>query len=320
MSVVSELSLPLVRYQFELVATTPLSFPPYAGSTWRGAFGSALRHTVCVTKQPQCQGCLLQRSCVYSVVFETPAGHEPLLAKGNSAPHPFILHPLDSSGRRYQIGDRLRIQFTLIGQALGYLPYFVHSVQQMGKHGLGQGKQGHYVLQSVLQEQTLGLNDWVGIYHTSNQALASLPVANIQIPPAPTAMRLHFKTPFRATHQGRLVSEEGFDLVHFLMGLIRRLSLLSAYHVSQRIEADFVALRILAQQLSMQAAEFHWYAWKRYSNRQQGLIAMDGLLGSFVLQGNEWQVFWPWLWWGQWVHSGKGTVLGLGEYTLEIIA
>lgn len=320
MSLLPTFHLPLVRYQFELVATTPLCLPHYAGSTWRGALGDALRRSVCTLPQTTCEGCLLQSSCVYHRVFETPAGREPLLAKGTSAPHPFILHPLQSSGQSYAVGDHLRIQLTLIGQAVSYLPYFIHSVQQMGRQGLGQAKQGKYSLVQVLQEQQLGVEDWVLIYSQTTGVLAPLVFKPALIPPMPSALRVQFKTPFRSTHQGKLVDGTGFELASFLMGLIRRLSLLSAYHVPQQLEADFVGLRDLARQLSLHKAHFDWYAWRRYSNRQQHVISMDGLLGSFELHGSDWQVFWPWLWWGQWAHTGKGTVMGLGEYHLEPIA
>lgn len=312
------LNLPIARYQFELQAQTPLSFPPYAGSTWRGAFGNALKRTVCVTRQPRCEGCLLRRSCVYSVVFETPAGTEPLLSKGNAAPHPFILHPLETSGQQYAAGASLRIQLTLLGQAIGYLPYFVHSIQQMGEHGVG-AKLGRYSLVHVWQEQALGAEDWQVIYAAAQGQLNPLKPRPVSIPSAPEAIRVVFKTPFRARHEGHLMHESMFDVASFMMGLLRRLSLLSAYHTSECLELDFRALRAQAQQLEAAEVAFKWFEWTRYSSRQQGLIAMDGMLGHFCLSGMDWQAFWPWLWWGQWLHVGKGTVMGQGQYELDVL-
>lgn len=310
------LNLPMARFQFELQARTVLSFPPYAGSTWRGAFGTALKRTVCVTRQSSCAGCLLQRSCVYSQVFETPAGAEPLLSKGNAAPHPFILHPLETSGQQYQAGENLRIQLTLLGQSIGHLPYFIHSIQQMGERGVG-AKQGQYELLKVWQEQRLGAEDWQLIYAAPQRQLNPLNLLSPSLPSAPDQLRLVFKTPFRARHGGRLVHETLFELPSFMMGLIRRLSLLSAYHTPARLEVDFKQLREQAQQLTALDTAFNWFEWTRYSSRQQSLIAMDGLLGSFSLAGDDWQAFWPWLWWGQWVHAGKGTVMGQGQFQLE---
>ncbi|WP_298609725.1 CRISPR system precrRNA processing endoribonuclease RAMP protein Cas6 [uncultured Thiothrix sp.] len=314
------LNLPIARYQFELRASTALSFPPYAGSTWRGAFGNALKRAVCVTGQPHCTGCLLQRRCVYSQVFETPAGAEPLLSKGNAAPHPFILHPLATSGQQYQAGDRLRIQLSLIGQAIQQLPYFIHSIQQMGQRGVGT-KLGRYEVLKVWQETSLGADSWACIYETGKaEGLQALDTVIPALPNAPEHITLRFKTPFRGVHGGRLMNDAIFDLAGFLMGLLRRLSLLSAYHAQTRLELDFKAFSTAARQLTAYETELRGFAWTRYSSRQQGLIAMDGLLGEFSLAGEAWQSFWPWLWWGQWVHTGKGTVMGQGEYELQVIA
>ena len=313
------LDLPIARYQFELVARTPLSFPAYAGSTWRGAFGKALRRAVCVTRQPECGGCLLQRNCVYSLVFETPAGAEPLLSKGNAAPRPYLLHPLSTSGQTYQAGETLRIQLTLFGRALEHLPYLIHSIQQMGQQGVG-AKQGRFDLVAIWFEKKLGADDWVPAYLKVECRLQPPLSAQVVLPAAPEAVRLRFKTAFRAQHDGRFMHESVFDLTSFMMGLVRRLSLLSAYHGQERLTVDFKALRTQAQALVAEAAEFKRFEWTRYSSRQQCLIGMDGLLGQFSLTGAEWQVFWPWLWWGQWVHVGKGVVMGQGQYQLEDVA
>ena len=313
------LNLPIVRFQFELQARTVLSFPSYAGSTWRGAFGTALKRTVCVTRQPSCTGCLLQRSCVYSQVFETPAGAEPLLSKGTAAPHPFILHPLETSGRQYQVGEHLRIQLTLIGQSIGHLPYFIHSIQQMGEQGVG-AKHGQYELLGVWQERCLGTEAWELVYPLAQQSLQTLEVLMPPLPIAPKQVQVVLKTPFRARQSGRLMDSEGFELPVFLTGLIRRLSLLSAYHAQNRLELDFKALTAAARQLAAVETKLQPFEWTRYSSRQQAFIAMDGLVGQFSLVGHDWQAFWPWLWWGQWVHAGKNTAMGQGQYQLENVA
>ena len=44
-------AVPFVRYRFRFRVMTPLVLPDYAGSMIRGAFGRALRKTVCMTHQ-----------------------------------------------------------------------------------------------------------------------------------------------------------------------------------------------------------------------------------------------------------------------------
>lgn len=312
-----EFKLPVARFRFNLRAETPIQFPAYAGSTWRGVFGHALRRTVCVTRQPECTGCLLQRSCVYSAVFESPAGHGPLLEKVTAAPHPYVLHPLATSGQRYAAGSPLQVRMTLIGNAIGHLPYLIHALQQAGGRGLGK-EDGLYGLLAVEQEAHLGAGDWQTI-HKPSEPLQALSVAAAAIPPAPqTTLHVHFHTPYRAIQDGKLLRSGRFSFQPFMMGVVRRVSLLQAYHAGLEMEGiDFRTLSEQAAAVPVLAADLHWHDWARYSNRQQAKVPMGGLLGSFQLPAEAAQPFWPWLWLGQWVHVGKGAVMGLGEYTLS---
>jgi len=311
-------NVPVVRYRFELLAETALHFPRYAGSMWRGAFGQALKRTVCVTRQPECQGCLLERSCVYSQIFATPAGSAPLLEKGDAAPHPYIWHPHTTSGAHYQAGDRFSVSLTLIGSALAALPYLIHSVQVMGESGLGK-VQGRFALLRVWQEVHLGLKDEAIIYAPGQQALYALPSTSPRIPEPPTGIRLEFHTPFRAKRDGCLMGVKQFAFRPLLMHLVRRCSLLQAQHAPDAVafEADFYKkLRTAAESVPIEQLQLQWFEWSRYSNRQQRLVEMGGLLGSFELKGEAWRAFWPWLWWGQYLLVGKGAVMGMGEYQI----
>jgi len=45
-------------------------------------------------------------------------------------------------------------------------------------------------------------------------------------------------------------------------------------------------------------------------------MQMGGLTGWIELQGQDLTQFWPYLWYGQWTHTGKGAVMGLGRYRI----
>ena len=42
----------------------------YLGSAWRGAFGHALKQSLCVTGLPDCGTCALLHSCPYPFIFK----------------------------------------------------------------------------------------------------------------------------------------------------------------------------------------------------------------------------------------------------------
>ena len=312
------LHLPITRYCFYLQAETPIFFPPYAGSTWRGAFGHALRRTVCVTHEPTCAGCLLQRSCVYSYVFETPAGQEPLLGKIDTAPHPYILHPLDTSGSQYAQGDTLTVGLSLIGKAIEHLPYMIHALQQVGTKGIGK-HDGQYRLQYVEQETVVGTDQWQTIYQTG-QSLNALPS---HLPTCPTLpndgyVTITFHSPYRAMQDGKLLRCVRFSFQPFINQVIRRVSLLHALHADRIISPDSKRLSEQAASIPVHNSDLYWYEWSRYSNRQQTKVQMGGLVGSFQIPAALLSDYWEWLWLGQWTHVGKGAVMGMGEYSLRI--
>jgi hypothetical protein len=308
--------LPVARYRFTFRAETVIQFPAYAGSTWRGAFGHALRRTVCVTHQPECKHCLLQGACVYSYVFETPAGHEPLLEKINAAPHPYVLHPLATSGKQYVQGECFDLYLTLMGNAVVHLPYLIHTLQQVGERGLGKGD-GRCQLLQVAQASSLGDGAWHPI-HEAGGGLWALPAQVPQIPTLPASVRIHFRTPLRVLQDGKLVHGGRFNFQSFFTPLMRRISLLHAHHAGAELVLDFKALSQRAAEIPVLAMDLRWYEWSRYSNRQQTKVQMGGLLGSFGLPVEQLAEFWPWLWLGQWVNVGKGAVMGMGEYAVEL--
>jgi hypothetical protein len=307
--------LPVARYRFRFRAQTHIQFPAYAGSTWRGAFGHALRRTVCITREPECTHCLLWRSCVYSQVFETPAGHGPLLEKINAAPHPYIMQPLATSGRQYAPGESFELHLTLLGAAIGHLPYLTHALRQVGEHGIGKGD-GRCALETVQQESVPGNGEWQEIY-TPGGSLQALPGSVPLIPPLPQGLRVVLQTPFRLLQEGTPIRSGRFSFQLFINTLMRRISLLHAYHAGVELEADFKALSQRAAGIPLLEAELHWHEWSRYSNRQQNKVQMGGLVGSFGLPVDGLEDFWPWLWLGQWVHAGKGAVMGMGGYALD---
>ncbi|PID49746.1 MAG: hypothetical protein CR991_05025 [Proteobacteria bacterium] len=317
MAAVTGFDLPVVRFQWIYQADTAVRLPAYAGSAWRGAFGSALRRSVCVTRESDCNACLLQRSCVYSQVFETPAGQGPLLAKVNKAPHPYVLHPLETSGSYYQPGDTLTVRMTLLGQTITQLPYMVHAMQQAGLRGVGKAH-GRLSLLRVEQERCLGNGEWQTIYE-SGGLLAALDYQAPVLPEPPALVRVCLHTPYRAMQQGRLVGLRQFGFQGFVMGLLRRLSLLSVHHGGSMQSLDFRALQQAAGEVALINPDLRWYDWVRYSSRQQEKVPMGGLVGQFGLAAAAMDVFWPWLWWGQWLHVGKGAVMGMGEYSIETL-
>jgi hypothetical protein len=119
-------SIPHLRLRFTLIAQKEAFLPSFKGSLLRGAFGHALRRTVCVMgPQQPCPTCMLRRQCSYPRIFETliEAGEPvPRFLRGlPTAPRPYVIEPFDER-RLYRNGDVLEFDFVLIGQAIELYP------------------------------------------------------------------------------------------------------------------------------------------------------------------------------------------------------
>ena len=119
--------LRLERLRFGCEALDPIRLPSYSGSAWRGLLGQSLRHSVCVTRAPTCEGCLLRQQCAYSTFFESPAPPAQATQRYRVLPHPFVLEPPAPGQREHAPGERLSLGLTLIGPAAELLPYLIHS-------------------------------------------------------------------------------------------------------------------------------------------------------------------------------------------------
>ncbi len=306
--------LPLARYRLRFRAAVDLRLPAYTGSAWRGAFGRALKHLVCIPDEPTCPSCPFYRSCIYPYLFEMPP--DPgvgKLTKYTAAPHPYLLVPDDCHGR-VAAGQTLSVDVHLLGHGNRHLPYVIHALTQAGQRGLGQDR-GALELLGVAQADD---EDWRPIYTPGGDLNPLLPTVPVT-PPCPERLTLRLLTPLRLTSEGRLVSQDRFRFHHLFSNLLRRISLLTAFHTDDPLETDFAGLTRAARTVELSHAHLRWHEWARFSSRQDTLVKMGGLIGEIGLEGADLEPFWPYLWLGQWTHAGKGAVMGLGRYRIDAL-
>lgn len=310
-------AIPVARHRLHLIAETVVRLPAYAGSTWRGALGHALRRTVCVTGGRHCPDCLLYRSCVYPYVFETPPPERAeKLRKYPAAPHPFVIEPW-ADCRDVGPGETFGVDLVLIGRGQSQLAYFIEALRRAGQTGIGKGAAqgaGRYALASVEQETAAG---WQRIY-TAGARLESQAAQTPVVPPLPAGpVRVELATPLRLNVAEDLVTPDRLRFRDVFSTVLRRLSLLSYFHTDIPLDTDFRALVQAAETVSISEPDLRWHDWTRYSARQDALLQMGGLVGAFTLPGAALAPFWPYLWLGQWTHAGKGAVMGLGRYQIN---
>lgn len=306
--------LPFGHYRLRFRAHEPVRLPTFPGSAWRGTFGHALKRLTCVTREPDCAACLLYRSCVYPYLFETPP--DPAIGKLTrypAAPHPFVLRP--GSDRRTSLtpGESLRLDVILFGRSNQLLPYVIHALDRAGQRGVGAGK-GQLQLFKVTQQEADGEERML---LTPGQPLQTWSAAERPPPPCPERVTLRLLTPLRLKREEHYVTPATFRFEALFANLLRRTSLLTAFHTDTPLETDFAGLTQTARTVEPIDVKLHWKEWTRYSSRQETAMQMGGLLGEITLNGADLEPFWPYLWLGQWTHAGKGTSMGLGGYRIS---
>ncbi len=303
--------LDIYRYRFEFSYSQPCRLPHYPGSAWRGAFGHALKRTVCVVRNTPCAACMLQSNCAYAYIFETPppvnAGK---MRKYNASPHPFAFQFIH---RSLPEPEYYRFDLMLFGYGQRYLPYIIHALQRAGREGIGGGRQVFELAQVSLidhnqQNHSIFTGDTLSA--VTGHSLPSLP-------PVPNKLRLNFVSPLRIKQQGKNMTANTLSFAALFGNLLRRISMLTFFHSDTPLETDFQGLTQQARELEFNHKNVHWYDWTRYSNRQQTEMKMGGLLGSVELDLSAHPQFWPYLWLGQWTNAGKATSMGMGQYLLE---
>ena len=166
----------------------------------------------------------------------------------------------------------------------------------------------------AVQQTTAG---WTAI-HQPDGPLTPLPPVIPQPPPVPNRLTMIVETPLRLAVDNDHITPETFRFTHLFGSLLRRISLLIAFHGDRPLDVDFAGLTQAACAVELERTRLRWRDWTRYSSRQRTTVPMGGLVGEIELDGTGLEPFWPYLWLGQWTHAGKGAVMGLGGYRIEM--
>ncbi|MBI5758605.1 MAG: CRISPR system precrRNA processing endoribonuclease RAMP protein Cas6 [Planctomycetales bacterium] len=132
--------------------------------------------------------------------------------------------------------------------------------------------------------------------------------------PKVTPCRLFFPAPLRLLRRGQLITQP--TLADLVVTACRRIG--NFLPVSQRTAWDNLSRDALELARTMRDGE--WSGSRldlhRYSGRQKAELDLRGVSGAIDLPEGPGEL-WPLLAAAQWLHIGKGTVMGLGQMRIE---
>jgi len=296
------LDLPIGMYVLSLTAETPVSLPEFAGSTWRGAFGHALKQSVCVMDMRACAGCTLEATCPYPVLFTSPAPDDAsLMSRYERVPQPYVLRP-PLGARDLAPGESYTMEMRLFGTANRLRQVAIQALARTAQTGVGKGR-GRLRLSGMTA--STGETDWP---------------PTPPIDPAPSAVTITFETPLRLKRKGRLLGADDLTARDVLDAAVRRISGLMRFHANGPPAVDFRALKASMERARLTDRDLRWHDWARWSGRQKAYIQLGGLVGSLQLDLSECPDVWPFLALAAETHLGKAATMGLGRITLHATA
>ncbi|MDR4506860.1 MAG: CRISPR system precrRNA processing endoribonuclease RAMP protein Cas6 [Candidatus Brocadiaceae bacterium] len=308
------------KFRFTIRAEEDIILPTYKGSVFRGGFGYAFKKVVCIQRAgKECSECLLHERCVYSYVFETaPPEDTERLRLYKTIPHPFVLEPPLTKDRVVRHGDRISFQLILIGRAVDYLPYFIYTFTELGKQGIGKNR-SICVLEQV---EGIDTDEKTRIIYTGDEEILHnrypvLDASQLNHTDSQTDSRqieIRFLTPCRVRYESKITDAIEFHVL--FRNLLRRVSSLYYFHCGRELECDFRSFIEEAMSIQMVSSTVTWQDWERYSTRQKETMKLGGVLGSLQYEGN-FRPFMQFLRLGEYIHVGKGTSFGLGQYQIN---
>ncbi len=336
------------RLRFITEVQDTIELNEHQGSAIRGALFHAMRGRFCSNrKADECAACPLVAACPVATLVNTL---KPGSGRGRDVPRPYTVqpplpgaggHPVeDDRGRlffHYESEERFEFGLTLYAQALQLFPYVVLTTKTFEEQGLGRRMQrnddhwrrGTLVIQEVWEENPLtGERQSVIQADDEMVQVPDIPITHEQVCEwangangawrmAHGRVAMKFLTPTRIIERGRLLKPHQFRFKPLFQRLLDRLEALSRDFSDTKLEVDFSGLVEAAEDVRVVDNRLWWEELSSYSTRQRRNTPTSGLLGTVIVEAEDWSPFWLWLVWGQFVHVGKDAVKGNGWYVLN---
>lgn len=299
------------KFTAELQAIDEFYISSFPESTVRGGIGYAFKEALCLTKVKKCADCIISRNCPYFYLFETNLPENSrIMRKYDKIPHPFVISFKPS--KLVQENDMLYLEFTLVGKAIDYLPYFVLGLIRLGELGLGK-ERGRFIVNSVRVSdcnKTVYVKDKE---HISTDFSIAKPFQNYSFSNKENTI-LDFISPARIKFNNSYNHDLQFSVL--IRNLLRRITNLAYFHSDCCIQRlDFNGIIKASKVVRTLRSNLKWSEYERYSTRQNQHMRLGGYIGEIEYKG-EIGNFMPLIRSGELLHVGKATSFGMGKYII----
>lgn len=330
-------ALPFVRLQLEMESLETLEVPPYKGDLLRMALLWWLSEFWCPEESRCREGCRRPEVCMFGRLCQprVDPAWSPALRRllGDTPPPAYTLWDLRDRRTHVRAGDAWAFEMTWTGAlAIQQLPAIVAAVQRGAERGMGRlhwhnrltrvtawtpDAAAPHVLAAPEAYQGAETLVWQAEHIPAlvfGYAQAAQWATTLSAPVR--GLCLDYLSPVKLKEHGEWVEMPTFSAV--ARALTRRLRILSeVYGGGEWPQAEYGPLLDLADTVTLEHHETHWLDYPRYS-QQSGSYEIAGFVGPAWYAAEDFRPLLPLLWLGQWLHLGKGYVLGNGRYELGV--
>ncbi len=303
-------NLLFAEYRFTFTARDTLTLPDFSDPLRRSVFGLALHQQSCIAANADCAECMLRHQCDFAFFIKGPRPPEAeMMRKVGTVPLPHIFHSEQTGEASILPGGQFSHGLILAGAACKRLPAVIRAMEKSGQLGFGADR-----IKAKLVQVSQVLPDGQRLLWNQEGEIQDCILVPPPLPPAPTAVRLHFLTPYLPSD--KTFRPDRLELGRLLMAVTRRVSLLQYFYMGCPLEANFRAIKERAAQSEIIGIDLYSHTTTCWSTRQGKAIEFTGFLGTVDFSLKNQELFWPFLYLGQWLHIGKQASKGFGRYQL----
>jgi hypothetical protein len=319
----------------------------------RGALGITFRKLVCPAEwlDHPCAPCPMYSTCAYGLLFNpTPPDDAAQLRLQQDLPRPFVIEPPGLHPDTPATPEQMTFALTLFGQSIDHLPYFITTLERLGRDGLGRDRVP-FDVESITARHPAG-NE---VLFTSGATVVRMPLRRLRtadilettgrhvspsvlpprVAPLPAGnpwltVKLRFLTP-TLLRTGSGIDSQGcrhcatevrgrppFGVV--ARRLRDRLSTLCAFFGEPWRHPDFAALGTAADTVRLVDSHTVWLTRHRRSTRTGDTHEISGFVGEAVYEFPDAATraqFLPLLKLAEYIHVGKYAPWGHGKVLVE---
>ena len=303
---IPEIPISVIKFIYE--AIDPVTIPAYSGTLWHSVFGRALRELNCIAPDFDCKQCMLLHQCDYPYLFRRWGPPESEMMRGKEIPVPHIFRFDHTEEQLIESGAEFAVSLVLAGSASEKIPVIIRAMFSAGMAGLGKNR-SRARLQNVSQT---GPNSVPITILEQDRILEHAQPKYLNNPNPPQTANITFITPYKPSGNNHPYE---INISHFLMAIVRRISLMQYFYTDKRLEADFQHLKTLTETVNVIRTDAEWIRPERpYFAKHGQDVDISGWSGLFEIQIESIQELWPYLFLGQWLGVGKKASMGFGRY------